>query len=480
MALFSFLKRSIPTKVRRVVPGRSRSFAAADKGRLFAGWSSTPVHINETIKSDLGKLRARSRDQFINNDFVRRFVEMSKYNIAGPNGVAMQGAVTRGGSLDEFANTAIEKAWADWGRAEHSDVKGNCNWRQRQHQAIVSEAVDGEILVLMYTGKEFGKYGFQFEHIDPELLETSYNADLGGGRKIRMGIEYDANGRAVAYHIRASATYGSPGPNGRHYKRLPASAVIHLFDPQQVGQSRGYPRVSTSLASLKQLDAYFEAAITAARAGASKMGFIHTQDGAEYAGDDKDADGSILSDFEAGTIEQLPVGMDFTAFDPRYPHEQFAEFVKSMLQSISVSLGVSYSGLSGDLEGVNYSSIRAGVLEEREVWKARQQWFIDGYCRPIFERWLRAALLMNAIKLNGVPLAGDFDSYNSVVFQGRRWAWVDPLKDMNASILGINNNITTVSAVIREQGRDPEEVFQERSKEKARLAALGLTEQEVI
>jgi lambda family phage portal protein len=295
-----------------------------------------------------------------------------------------------------------------------------------------------------------------------------------------MGVEYDAGGRVVAYHIRSSAAYGSPGPNGSSYRRLPAENVIHLFDPQQVGQSRGYPRVSTSLASLKQLDAYFEAAITAARAGASKMGFIHTQDGAEYSGDDTDSTGSVLSDFEAGTIEQLPVGTDFTAFDPRYPHEQFAEFVKSMLQSISSSLGVSYSALSGDLEGVNYSSIRAGVLEEREVWKARQQWFIDGYCRPIFERWLRAALLMNAITLNGTPLAGDFDAYNHVVFQGRRWAWVDPLKDMNASIIGINNNITTVSAVIREQGRDPEEVFQERSKEKKRLAALGLTEKEVI
>ena len=77
-------------------------------------------------------------------------------------------------------------------------------------------------------------------------------------------------------------------------------------------------------------------------------------------------------------------------------------------------------------------------------------------------------------------MSGPEEKYGRVSWQARRWAWVDPQKDMNASIMAINNNITTVSAVIREAGKDPEEVFQERAKEKARLAELGLTVAEVV
>jgi capsid protein len=41
-----------------------------------------------------------------------------------------------------------------------------------------------------------------------------------------------------------------------------------------------------------------------------------------------------------------------------------------MLRKVATSLGISYSTLTSDLTQVNFSSIRAGTIEEREIWTA--------------------------------------------------------------------------------------------------------------
>ena len=481
MKLLDIFKRNKKPSRRRLPS--YRGFDAAKTGRLFAGWSTTGESIDTDIKAGLSSLRSRSRDQFLNNDFARRYVEMVRSNVVGPKGIVFQSSVLdENGNVDRNDSNAIEAAFNDWAKKEHCDLEEHICFKEKQRQAVGTTAIDGEILVRTYTGASYGKYGFMIQHLDASLLNEQYSRTLPAGGFIRMGIEYDERKRVVAYHLLVNSdTAADTNWNGKRYTRVPADQILHVYDPVQSGQSRGYPWLSTGLDSMKMLDAYFEAALTAARAGAAKMGFIHSPEGSSYGGDGEDADGAVISDFESGVIEQLPEGMNFTPFDPKYPHEQFDSFTKVFLQRVASGGGVSYSGLSGDLEGVNFSSIRAGVLEEREMWKARQEWFIEAYCRPIFERWLSAALLGGHIRSFGHPLpASKYEKFRKSTWQARRWAWVDPSKDTNSRIAQIENYMTTVSAVIREQGGDPDEVFQERAKEKQRMAELGITESEVV
>jgi len=472
------LWRRRPEMRRRLPRRRSRrSFKGADTGRLLFGWNSAPRNPDSIVLDALRVLRARSRDLYYNSPLVRNFVSMVTSNVAGPKGATLQARATfPDGKLDSVANTAIESAWGRWGRSAYCDIRGRLSWPEMQAQAAAQAAVDGEILARIFTDTDLGDFAFSVQHLDTELLDVSYNETLTGGRYIRMGIEFDSMGRALAYHLLNESDYLVGGSISQKYTRVPAADIIHTFVPGQVGQSRGYPWTATAMQRLKMLDAYQEAALAATLAGASKMGFITTATGDEYQGDDIDSDGAVISDFEPGIIEELPEGQEFTAFDPRYPHEQYSDFVKAVLRDIAGALGVAYEGLSNDREKVNYSSIRAGVLEEREVWKRVQNWFIDGYCRPIYLRWLKMALLTGQITTaSGAVLRPDkLDKYTQVVFQPRRWAWVDPKKDMEANILAIQNNVSTVSAVIRDQGADPEEVFTERAKELKRLEELGL------
>jgi lambda family phage portal protein len=163
--------------------------------------------------------------------------------------------------------------------------------------------------------------------------------------------------------------------------------------------------------------------------------------------------------------------VDFKSWDTNHPNSGYGDFVKSSLRGVATSLGISYNTLASDLEGVNYSSIRAGLIEEREVWKAIQRFLIDHLCEVVFTDWLELELLSGRL---GLPFEKMW-KFNVPEFQGRRWAWVDPKKDMEASILGIRSGQTSLRKVIAEAGGDIYDVLRTQAADNALAASLGVT-----
>ena len=67
-----------------------------------------------------------------------------------------------------------------------------------------------------------------------------------------------------------------------------------------------------------------------------------------------------------------------------------------------------------------------------------------------------------------------FDKFNAPVFVGRRWQWVDPLKDIMAKILEVQAGFGTATQVIAEKGDDILETYTELKEEKALAKEFGL------
>jgi len=473
-----------PAPTSKAGRSRTRNYAAAASSRLNTGWGSQPSPANWHIWQGLQSLRARSREQYRNNDYARRFIAMCKSNIVGPQGIIMQSkAADAGGTADKLAQNAIESTWQEWSR--YCDASGRMTLTEMCRLIVATVAIDGECLVRRISA---GPYGFQLKLIDPERLDIRFNETRSNGHRVHMGVEMDQHGKHVAYYLldEADDVHRSSYYTGKHI-RVPADEMRHLFLPEMIDQTRGVPWMASALVRMKNLHGYEEAAVIAARIGASKMGFFTAADG-EGAGalaDDETIDGEFIQDAEPGAFEVLPEGYDFTSFNPDYPHQQFADFIKATLRGVASGLGVAYNGLANDLEGVNYSSIRAGVLEEREQWKSLQTWLIDSFMRPVFESWLDTQLAIGTIRVpskNGaaVPLpANRFEKFRQVSFQPRRWAWVDPLKDMNANAKGIELMLKSRSEIIRDMGRDPDEVWAEIAREKVALETLGISAAEV-
>ena len=126
--------------------------------------------------------------------------------------------------------------------------------------------------------------------------------------------------------------------------------------------------------------------------------------------------------------------------------------------------------LANDLEGVNYSSIRAGLMDERELYKAMQRWFIDTVVQPIFDAWLETSILDGTINLP----ASKLDKFNAPDWKPRRWAWVDPEKDINAQIKAVDNHFKSRRQVISESGGDIEDVLRDIKRDEELAERVGL------
>lgn len=449
-----------------------RSYAIARGDRLLADWVFSGMSADSEMRGAIKTARERVRDLDRNNDYVRRFHSLLLNNVLGANGIGMQSKITElvrdkagfNRQYDRRANAAVEAGWAEWGRPGLCTVHSTLTWAEVQRLVLRSAARDGASLVRKHR-RQSHPHGFTLELIEIDHLDVDYNMVLSSGSVVRMGVQYAPSGAVEGYYIfreHPGTVFPTRAASDLH-EFVPASDMLHVFKPDRVGQSTGMPWCASAAVGLHMLNKYQEAEVIAARSAAAKMGFLVTQPNSgpapSYTGP-TDGSGNRYMEAEPGAIEVLPSGLDFKQWDPAHPTTAYKDFVKAVLRGISAGVGVSYTSLANDLEGVNYSSIRAGLLEEREEWKAVQGWFIESFVRPVFEEWLLLALLKGAVKDGSLVLpAAKFDKFNSPEFKPRRWAWVDPLKDLQADVLAVEKGFSSRRAIIAEQGGDIEDVF---------------------
>ena len=456
-------------------------FAAAQNNRLTNDWVTSGASPDGELIYELATIRRRARELSRNNDYAKKFLNLCIQNIIGADGFVLQNkAKDDNGTFDNLANTIIENAFYDWCKPENCTVTGLLSFKQAEDLIIKTVARDGELFIRKVFNKNF-KYGFKIQLIEADYISELLNRTLGNGNIVRMGVELDEWRKPVAYYIKnitasqelysyqLSASYND-------YIRVDASEIYHLGDPERINQTRYYSWLAASMYRLRMLSGFEEASLVNARASASKMGFFKTQTDALYKGETSDAQGNVITNAEPGTFEQLPPGMDFIAYDPKYPSDQHEPFVKSILRAIASGLGVSYNTLANDLEGVNYSSIRAGLLDERENWKRLQSWFVDAFLNPLFSDWLSNSLAFGAILIAGKPLPlSKFEKFNQPLWIGRRWQWVDPLKDITANVLAIKNGLKTNQQALAEQGSDIYDTYEQLAEEIKLQEKYGLT-----
>ena len=457
---------------------RENAFNSATLDRLTATFTGTSLSVNEMLRTDLVKMRHRSRSLVNNNDYGKKFISMVKANVVGSKGVRLQAKAKGSNGLpDTMDNEAIETAWKDWGKMQNCGVTGKLSLLDIQRVAVSTVAMEGECLIRIVYRSVY-KYGMALQLIEADRLDVELNETLKDGNRIVMSVELDEFDVPVAYYILTSHPSESVYTfSGRKYLRIPASEMIHLFVPERISQARGIPWMHASIRRLNMIDGYEEAELVAARAGASKMGFYYTETGEEYTGDDTDdATGAPIQNAEPGTFEQLPMGTKFEAYDPQHPTGAYNYFLKGTLKGAAAGLGVSYTGYTGDLEAVNYSSIRAGLIEERENWRLVQGWFVEHCMALIYDKWLTGALtrglIINAAGVK-LPLSRK-EKFLSVTWQARGWAWVDPLKDQQANDAAVAAGHKTNSAVVAATGEDLEEVYEQLAWERELAAKYGL------
>jgi lambda family phage portal protein len=469
---------------------RRRGFDAAQVSRLTSTWTTSQLSMNQDLLASLPTLRARSRDLANNNDYMRHFLRMCRVNIVGPTGFDLQWQPFRedGTTLDTEDAENLARSFWEWAKVGNCDVTGKLSLVDALNLMVTCWARDGEYLVREVDNPDVNKWGYALQLLDIERLAFNKNEELAGGGYVKMGVEINAVGMPTAYHLHTrhpGETVYQTFSEGK-VDRVDARHIIHRFLADRPEQVRGLPWAVSAMKRLWDLGGFDEAAIIAARIGASQM-LLMESDGAdgEDLADAEGADGELHIELEPGLTKILPPGMKPSqGWNPKFPDAMVGPFIKAMLRGAASGMGVAYNGLANDLEGVNFSSIRQGVLEERDVWMGLQDAMIQGTLCRIATNWLRMALLKGAVtaRKGGKPLPfSKFEKFNSYEWTGRRWGWVDPKADMEAAALAMKLRVTSPQRIAAQQGVAFTTVLQEiaeanRLCKEAGLPALSLEE----
>jgi lambda family phage portal protein len=446
-----------------------RDYAAAQHGRLVGDWTTQNNSANQEIRSSIRQLRARGRQLARDNDWFIGFLKKLVANVLGPVGMKLQADVTMadGQTKNEQLNRKVEQAWQAWSRKKNCDVTEQSSLRDLAELALRTVVTDGEFLFryVNIAGQ------LKIQMLDVDWLDEDYNDPnyKNTGNRIIMSIEVDQYDRPVAYHFTNPkwSNVQIPGmkliPQHVQRLRIPADQVCHRFFKRRVGQSRGITEAHGAMLTLNQLDGFDEAELVGQRIAASNMAFISppTDEGGSSLGK---VTKPIENEVAPGQILELPAGFTVHEFTPKQPTD--VSFPKRMLRKVASSFGINYNTMTSDLEGVNFSSIRAGTVEEREVWKLYQEFMAQHFYQDIYEVWL----MFNS---NLVPTT-KLDQVMYPIWRARGFEWVDPSKDINADIAAVNRGFKTMTEVLGERGLDFEETMAQHAAEKKLIEKLGL------
>lgn len=479
---------SIPSVPRRrhgpLTVRNRRSYDAGETDRLTSTWTTVPMTADQVIDRNQRVLVARSRDQSAKNDYLKAYLRLCEQNLVGHQGITLQAQATdENGTLDRAANEALETWFRQWSRPENCDITGRRSFRMQCKSAVRTAAKDGEFMFREIYGNA-APMGYALQSLDPQRCPVDYNVDrLPGGRFIRQGIEFSREGRPLAYFF-LTTDPGTTGytHGGGNLERIPAGEIIHGFLEEINGQRRGLPWSATALWRLHQLSNFEKAALINARTGASVGGFLEWEPGEGPDVDEAEEDeGDLFFEAEEGIFQELPPGLRHKAFNSQYPSGEFTPFHKAMLRGAGAGLGVAYVSLANDLEGVNFSSIRQGVIDERDHWMDLQEWLIESLVDRVYQNALKAALLRGLVTNGKVRLRPErLAKYRNVLWQARRWAWVDPQRDIQAEVTAKDNMLTAPSEIIRKQGRDPTTVWKTLAADIKEMQAAEIPEQFIM
>lgn len=437
--------------------GRSavRSFAAALTPLWLAGWKWDGGYSNKEINAGFSKIRSRSRDMSKNSAHYRRFIYLSQTNIVG-SGFVFKSTPHDGfpGSanykLDQQAAAFIEYHYKRWARNPNwCDVSGSMNINEIDKINVKLWKRDGEYFMLLDRNAQ-NPYGFAVQSIRADSVDHRYNTTLQNKNTVIMGIEFDANsGRAIACYVGTDYNNSDITNYGTPLKRYSKSDFIHGFTTEDPGQARGITHGIAVLKKLKMLDDFDETELVIAKDEACTVRTYtaaKNEEGevSEMTTDDQD---KLTQDKEPGQSEVLPEGWISNVATPKHPNRNVVEFKKTMLRDIASGLNLEYANFANDWAGVNYSSVRAGTISERDAWKSDQDLYIQQNKSPVFLAWL-TSFLSFAVSQN-FP-ATKFEKFAEHLFRGRRWDWVDPLKDRRAAEIDVKHGWKTDGQVTAE------------------------------
>ncbi len=447
--------RAVP--VRRV-RGRFDSAVTTDDNRRH--WANADALSADSAASPEVRriLRMRCRYEVANNSYARGIVLTLANDTVG-TGPRLQ-MLTE----NDAANREVEREFDRWART--------VGLAEKLRTMRMARCQDGESFAILANNPALDHpVKLDLRLVEADQVTSPFFGLLDDGEV--DGIQLDDFGNPVAYRVMAE----HPGALSRRlrveYLAIPASHMIHVFRQDRPGQHRGLPEIMPALPLFAQLRRFTLAVIAAAEAAADFAGVLYTDAPANGEADAVEPMDSI--ELERNMLLTMPGGWKMAQVEPMQPATTYAEFKKEILNEIARCLNIPFNVAAGNSSGYNYAS---GRLDHQTYFKSiRVDQAFTASC--VLDRILAAWLWEYALAVGAV----DYVPAQGLerILPDHQWFWdghehVDPAKEASAQETRLKNYTTTLAHEYARQGKDWEAELRQRSREKALMKELGLSE----
>lgn len=437
----------------RMALDMARAYDAAKVTRRTEGWNAGSGSANAEILPALTRVRNRCREVVRNNEYAAKALNTQVTSVVGTGIVA---------------KAPDQAAWDEW--CTYCDADGELDFNGQVELGVRTRFESGEVLARFRPRmpEDGYKVPLQLQLLEPDHLDLTKTGPMNNGNFAIAGIEYNAIGQRVAFwlypvHPGEVATFRAKSLES---KRVPASEVIHYYRKRRISQVRGMPELGVSLLRLRDLGDYEQAELVRKKIESCFVAFVRTDNEGLRLGEAKaDAKTSQISEKMSPGLIKYIANTEGVEFGSPASSSGYGDYTTTQLRAIAAGAGVTYEQLTGDLSGVNYSSIRAGLVEFRQM-VAQEQWLA---LVPMFLNRI-ALRFQQAAKLAGVQR----QPVGRFVWTMPKLEWVDPFKDVMATKEAVRGTLMSLSDGIRARGDDPEKVFAEIQRERAMLKDMGI------
>lgn len=426
-------------------------------GEKDAGSMGTPID----YLVDYNKLSIRSRQLYLENDIAQTVLNKFTLWIIG-KGLKFQAQPiaeilkTNPDQLEQ-SKERIEMSFDLWASSRGSSYNGESNLNWIANETFKNAKISGDCLVLIRYNKK--KKNIDIQTIDGQFVcGSSMETKPAKGNSVDNGVEINAKGEVVAYHIHQ---------NDGSYQRIKAfekqtglrQAFLVHSSKYRIGSVRGLPAIATTMETLKKIDRYKEATVGSAEERQKIAYQIVHQLNAEGSSpfteglaQSLNADNSDPAQYpnystgeQAATYTQattnkttinMPVGSELKQLESKN-ELYFKDFYQANADLICASIGIP-PNVAFSLYNDSYSASRASIKDWEHTMRVERAKFQFDFYQPIYEFWLHVNVALNNIELNGYFdsfIAGDqlkLSAFRRSRFFGVNMPHIDPLKEVQA------------------------------------------------
>lgn len=482
--------------------------AGSKKKRGLAGWITRLIggSADADTLPELPTIRERSRDLVRNSPLATGAVSGTTLKAVG-RGLRVQAKIDA-----EFLGLSEEEA-RDWQRRAEFEfntwagvrsASKECDASRYQNfaglQALVfrSALESGDCLALLprFARGRF-PYRTRVQLIEADRVTNEkgqHDKKLDNGNVLAGGIELDSNGAPITYHI----LRGHPGnryynPASRIWDKVPAYGattgrinVLHLMTRERPGQTRGVPFLAPVIETLKQLDRYTEAEITAAVVSGLFAVFVKSNseglsplesavDGMTPGSSGDDRETSWDGKLTPGLVADLQEGEEIESVGVNRPNTAFDAFVLSVMRQVGAALNIPFEVLVKHFQS-SYSASRAALLEAWTFYRERRAWLAANFCQPIYEAVIEEAVLLGRLPAPGF-LQDPFvrTAYCRALWTGDGPGSIDPLREAKAAEARMAISLQTLEDEVQQyDGTDYEDKIRQRARELDMMRDAGV------